>query len=148
MRFWLTWLILILLLILAIRRGGLPERIAVAAYVATSVIWFLGRLIIEPTTYLVLDPLVFAIDLMLFAVLLRVALLANRWWPLCACALQLIVLTAHFTKLFGISGMAGVYWGMTTLPVYAQLIILMLGIQFHARRVARIGQYPDWRAEG
>lgn len=144
MRFWLTWLILILLLTFAIRRGGQPERIAVAAYVATSLIWLFVRPLIGQTTYLKFDPLVFAIDLILFVVLLQVALRANRWWPLCACALQLIVLIAHITKVLGIHGMAGVYWGMTTLPVYAQLVALLIGTWFHHRRTKALGRYPDW----
>lgn len=144
MRFWLTWLVLIALLTLAIRRGGQPERIASAAYVGTSLIWLVARPIIGSSTFKDFDPLVFAIDLVLFVVLMRVAMRANRWWPLCASALQLIVLIAHGIKLVQIEGMAGVYWGMTTLPVYVQFGVLLGGIQNHAKRIKLLGRYPDW----
>lgn len=144
MRFWLTWLVLIALLSLAIRRGGQPERIAAAAYVGTSLIWLVARPIIVSSTFKDFDPLVFAIDLVLFVVLMRIATRANRWWPLCASALQLIVLIAHGIKLAQIQGMAGVYWGMTTLPVYVQFGVLLAGIQNHAKRIKSLGRYPDW----
>lgn len=144
MRFWLTWLVLISLLTLAMRRGGQPERIAAAAYVGTSLIWMVARPIIGSSTFVNFDPLVFAVDLVVFVVLMRVALRANRWWPLCASALQLIVLIAHGVKFFQIHGMAGVYWGMTTFPVYLQFGVLLFGIRNHAKRLKVLGRYPDW----
>lgn len=144
MRFWLTWLVLIALLGLAMKRGGQPERIAAAAYVATALIWMIARPIFGSLDFTNFDPVGFAIDLVVFVVLMRVALRANRWWPLCASALQLIVLIAHGIKLLQIEGMAGVYWGMTTLPVYVQFGVLLAGIQNHAKRIKSLGRYPDW----
>jgi hypothetical protein len=147
MRFWLTEAALLLLLALALRRGGQPEKwIAIAITVA----FFLDtalHVILGPAGFRTFDPLTFVTDAGICGVELWVALRANRWWPLCATALQLIVLIGHLAEALQISGLPQVYWGMTTLPLYLQLGVLLAGIYAHARRVATRGPYPDWRLD-
>ena len=147
MRFWLTEAALLLLLALAIRRGGQPEK-WIASTIPLS--FFLGAILIAargPEEFWAFDPLLFVIDAGIFGVELWVALRANRWWPLCATALQLIVLIGHIAKALQIRGLPQVYWGMTTLPLYLQLGVLLAGIYAHAGRVAARGPYPDWRLD-
>lgn len=147
MRFWLTGAALLLLLALAIRRGGQPEK-WIAGTITLS--FFLGAALIAargPAGFWTFDPPLFVIDAGIFGVELWLALRANRWWPLCATALQLIALIGHIAKALQISGLPEVYWGMTTLPLYLQLGVLLAGIYAHARRVAARGPYPDWRLD-
>ena len=147
MRFWLTEAALLLLLALALRRGGQPEKwIAIALTVA----FFLDtalHLILGHAGFRTFDSLIFVPDAGIFGVELWVALRANRWWPLCATALQLIVVIGHVAKLLQIKGLPEVYWGMTTLPLYLQLGVLLAGIYAHSNRVAARGPYPDWRLD-
>lgn len=145
MRFWLTEVALYLLLALAVWRGGRPERIVAIVFTTA---FLLGAAIDEirgQIQFLIFDPTYFSIECVVFSALLPVALRANRWWPLCACALQLIILTGHIAKLMNVPGMAGFYWGMTTIPTYFQFVTLLLGILAHWQRTKRIGPYRDWQ---
>lgn len=145
MRLWLTIATLGILLLLAFRRGGEPERVAATTFVLAHALGLSHRLLFGPTSYLDFHSVQFAIEIGVSVSLAHVAIRANRWWPLCASALQVLVVFAHFSKLVGLKGMVGVYWGMTTVPTYLQYLALLAGIYSHSRRVRRIGRYPDWR---
>lgn len=145
MRFWLTALALFLLLLMARSRGGQPERIASQIYLAAFCLNVGLEKLVGPIGFAKLNLPTFASDLPLFLGIIAVSIRANRFWPLLAGALQLIVVITHLAKLLGIRGMVGVYWGMTTIPIYLQLLVLLGGIWAHQSRLRRIGPYPDWR---
>lgn len=147
MRFWLTEAALLLLLTLALRKGGQPERWLAITFIAAFFAGTAADLVRGSPGFLHFDPLYLAIECAVLAMLLFVALRANRWWPLCASALQLIVVITHLVKYFQISGMSGVYWGMTTIPSYLQLLMLLAGIFAHVQRTEKMGPYPDWRVD-
>jgi hypothetical protein len=75
----------------------------------------------------------------------RLALRANRMWPLWAAAAQLICVSGHVAVFVSPEGMRRAYWALTQLPQYIQLIALVLGAVAHARRFDRIGPYRSWR---
>ena len=145
MRFWLTEVALLLLLALALQRGGQPEKRAAIAYLCAFLYVPVTRILFGQPNFLNFDVPLFTADSVVLAVLVWIALRANRWWPLWASALQLIVVVAHLAKLAEIRGMAGVYWGMTTIPTYLQFFVLLGGIRAHHSRLQKIGPYPDWR---
>jgi hypothetical protein len=147
MRFWLTLVLLLLLLYLASKRGGQPEIWAAVAYGTSCHFIPAARIFAGQPTFLEFDPLLFFVDSAVLAALVAVALRANRLWPLCASALQLLVVTAHLAKLMRIEGMSGVYWGMTTLPMYLGYLVLALGILKSVQRAKESVEYPDWRDE-
>lgn len=144
MRFWLTEAALLWLLILAVRRGGQPERWVAIAFAVTFFVGLAVDAIRVPAGFKDFDVAYFMIDLALLCAIFHVALKANRLWPICASALQLIVVICHLVKLTPIDAMPGVYWGMTTVPQYAQLLTLLVGIRAHSQRSRRLGAYPDW----
>lgn len=147
MRFWLTEAVLLLLLCLAWRRGGQPERWVAISLALTFFLLLGARGLTGSPQFTTLDPVLFTIDTSALALLVWVALRANRWWPLWCSALQLIVVVGHLAKLLEIKGMPGVYWGMTTLPIYGEYLLLLFGIAAHVRRRQKLGSYPDWRED-
>lgn len=145
MRSLLTIASLGLIFYLALRRGGGPERIVAVIFASSLVLEVSRHLLIGPISFRVFDPTLFVIETCALVGLVIIALRANRWWPLCVSAFQVLVVFTHLAKLFGLNGIAGVYWAMTTFPYYVQYLILLAGIYSHSRRVSTLGRYPDWR---
>jgi hypothetical protein len=96
-------------------------------------------------TWFAVNPGHFVIDLWAWLTLTWVALNANRAWPLWVSATQLIVVTAHFAKLFEFDEARRSYFLMTQAPGLAQLVVLIIGTYAHVARQRRIGRYPAWR---
>lgn len=145
MRLFLTSVILLLVLFLALRRGGEPERYVSITLVIALVISVTNRSVFGSPTFQGFQPILFTLECSVLVSFVTIALLANRVWPLWVAALQLLVVTAHVAKLLGIGGLAGVYWAMTTVPSYLQIIALLLGIRAHLERLRLVGDYPDWQ---
>ena len=74
-----------------------------------------------------------------------VAIRANRWYPLCFAAFQLVAFAAHVVRgaIREIHPLA--YGAMYVGPSYFQMVVLALGIWAHRRRTVRRGSYPSWR---
>lgn len=145
MRLWLTIIVLVLLLLVAVRNGGAPERYTAFAIAIAFTFNALVIAIQGPSDFQTFEPLRCAIEVGMFVACTLIAVYANRFWPICIAALQLIILTAHLARLIDIQGLAGVYWGITTIPSYLQLMVLVIGIRSHAQRKTRLGPYRDWR---
>lgn len=148
MRFYFTVWCLAFLLAYALRRGGQPERFVALTFALSFIVGFVALSVWGSPDLLAFDAMHFAIELACLAVLLFTAVYANRWWPICIAALQVIVIFTHLVKASGVTGMVGVYWAMTTIPTYMQYIALALGTALHARRVGRVGPYRSWRKTG
>lgn len=134
----------LLVLVLAIARGGTPER-----WVATSAA---AIFVIDPIYHLVVGKVDFTgfvlghflMDLANFAVTTTVALRANRIWPMFASAALLVGLVCHLFAAFHVQGVNWAFWAMTQLPPWAQLMIILIGTKLHQTRLARVGPYPNW----
>ena len=136
-----------LLLLAVLWRGDAPERILGAtlagmlgvdqlhhALVGGSILWRnanLGHI---------------AIDCAVFAVVVPVALRANRVYPLWIGAAQLIALLAHIYRLSLTDINRFAYDVMAVIPSYIQLTAMTLGLGFHMSRRKRLGSYPSWRS--
>lgn len=136
----------VFLLVAAFKVGDEPERIVAAA--------LMGMLIFSGINLILFDhsPLSTNIDLGFFiidgltaAVLIAVALKANRIYTLWMAGFQIIALLAHFARGLteAISPIA--YVILVVGPSYFQIIILTFGIWLHHRRVRRHGTYRPWR---
>ena len=129
----------------ALWRGGPPERIAakvVIVWVLTDVGY---HLLFGPSGFVVVDPAHLLIDGGELVAILWVALRANRLWPLWAAAAQVMTVAGLMVVMFGESGINYAYWAMTQLPPYIQLLALVCGAAFHARRFRQFGYYRSWR---
>jgi hypothetical protein len=129
-----------------LRRGGPPEKIAaqiITAWILTDVGY---HLVFGPSSFAEVDPVHLVLDGAELAAITWLALRANRVWPVWAAAAQLITFSGHLAVMIDSGGMRRAYWAMRELPGYMQLLALVWGAAFHARRYRRIGPYRSWRA--
>ena len=142
---WLPRLVLFFAIPFAVRKGGEPERLVAIVIVAALVCDVLNHLLFGDPTWFDVNPGHFVIDIWTFLVFGWVALKANRGWPLWVCAAQLIVVIAHFSKLFEVDEARLSYWVLTQVPDCVELVVLIIGTAAHVMRQDRIGRYAEWR---
>ena len=85
------------------------------------------------------------IDAVACAAALAVALYANRVYPLCFAAVQILALFAHLARAMAVEILPTAYAIMFITPSYLQMLLLGAGIWAHWRRVRRYGPYRSWR---
>ncbi len=95
--------------------------------------------------YYDIDVFLASIDLLAGCAWITVALYANRNYPLCIAAMQLLSMTAHLAKglVETISTIA--YAFMVVAPGWFQLLFLAVGLSRHILRKRRFGPYREWR---
>jgi hypothetical protein len=84
-------------------------------------------------------------DVLAFGAFMWIALNANRTYPLWLAGFQLVAIGAHGVKALGdvVSPLA--YAILAIGPSYGQLLVLILGLTAHRRRLRGFGDYRDWR---
>jgi hypothetical protein len=126
----------------AIWRGGLPERIVGVSLLLAGL---LTRLAYQPFAgrFVSVDWGVLAIDVVLLAILLAVALFADRFWPLWLAAFHALGTGAHLVRGvdYGIEPVA--YAILLAAWSYPMILLLAIGTARHARR-KREGAARDW----
>lgn len=129
----------------ALWRGGAPERaVAVSFLVAGLATPLLDLPQVQRFYSVALGVL--AIDLLLLAALLAIALRADRFWPLLVVSLQAIIIIAHLVKLADPELIRRAYAMMIALWTYPQLILLVIGTVRHRRRLRRNGTDSSWKS--
>lgn len=137
----------LLLMAAALRWGAAPERLCVSALFFMVFGDRLYHLIVQRgTIYGAVDLGHLFIDLVGAAILVGVALQANRVYPLWASAFQLVSLVSHFTREASANIGVPAYALMNYVPYYAVLLIVTAGLWNHMRRERRHGPYPAWRS--
>ena len=143
----LQWAGFILLFVASLRWGKGPERICAGVYV--------GLILSEVVYHLLLggetrhdrtDPFHFAVNFVAWATLLKVALEANRIYPIWLCVFQTISVLSHAVRNILSDDFTVAYWLMVTGPSNFAIVTLAIGLALHCRRVRRIGSYRSWRA--
>ena len=86
------------------------------------------------------------IEVIVAAVMVAVALRANRMYTLWMAGFQIIALLAHFARELADQISPIAYVMMYVGPSYLQIITLGLGIWLHYKRVQRHGSYRSWRS--
>ncbi|MES3100509.1 hypothetical protein [Sphingomonas faeni] len=95
--FLLFWSSLLAASLAAFRWGGPPEKAVACMYLLAAA----ATLVVEPALgvrYRQVELGVFLIDACLLAGLVFVSIRADRWWPLCATALQILAVLSHVGK--------------------------------------------------
>lgn len=132
--FFLFWSSLLAVAFAAHRWGEWPERAVAALYVGSAV----ATALLRPTItlrYQNVEVAVFLIDVCLFCGLAVVALRADRWWPLCATALQVMTLLSHVGKAVNPHLWRYGYQLMAVWAAWPMVGLLALGIwRCHRRR--------------
>ena len=126
----------------ALWRGGMPERIVGLSLLIAG---GLTRLAYAPFAerFVSVDWGVLAVDLGLLAILLGVALHADRFWTLWLAAFHLLGTGGHLVRSLdhGIEPIA--YAILLASWSYPMILLLVIGTARHARRRKR-GQERDW----
>ena len=139
-----AWLYLALLLTVSVwtlRRGGAPERIAMAAILiavaATSAVAsnrvFGGR-----------ETGIFVVDLLLTVVIFTLAMLAERFWPLWLSAILIVGVMLQLAIWYAPHHHRGVYLILHAMSAYPTLILILAGTLRHRHRLRRDGHDPAW----
>lgn len=127
----------------AIGRGGAPERLAGAALLAAAGgTWLLQSP--AAVRFVGVELGVLAVDVILLAVLLVIALHADRWWTLWMTALHALGTGAHFVRFVDQDVLRFVYALLTATWSYPILVLLTVGTARHRLRIRRSGHDLDW----
>ena len=137
---------LLIACLFARKHGGAPERATAATlalmYVLDPAYHFIwGNL----TIYQTVNIGHLAIDAIMMALLLPIALFANRRWTLLTASAQAVALLSHFLRSISPEMNQWVYAAFIRGPSYLQIALLFIGTERHRRRVILMGSYPSWR---
>ncbi|MBD8735331.1 hypothetical protein [Sphingomonas sp. CFBP 13706] len=97
-----------------------------------------------PSRFYGLELNVFVVDAALFAMLIIVALRADRGWPLLIAALQFDAVGAHLVKLVAPETIRVAYALLITVWSWPTQMLLAVGTWRHVRRVRREGNDRSW----
>ena len=128
----------------ALARGGAPERIAAAIFLAAALL----SLAVEQPQGSRFDSVevgVLVIDLAVLAGFLILSATANRFWPIWMAAMQGVQVLSHFAIAVNATIIPWAYWNAQTLWSYPMLGLLALATLWHLRRVKACGVDPSWR---
>lgn len=116
--------------------GGRPERQVAAMLVAATIA---SKLVAWPLYghFAVFEAALFAIDVLLLAGLLAVALTSDRYWPLWLTPLHAYTVIAHVGRWIMPDTLAAVYLSNSALMADPGLIMLIVAAWRQHRRVRR-----------
>lgn len=142
-------LFVVALFLVALWRGGGPERACAGVLIGMVIVQLALRDFTGlQRTYGSLDPVLFIIDLLGLAGFVAIGLRANRFYPLVLAAAQLVAFMAHLARAMvePVSSLA--YYLLIAMPFWFQIVVLGIGIGRHIHRSGRHGPYGDWRQVG
>lgn len=127
----------------AFTRGGVPERMA-GAFLLVAAIATRMLFLSEVTHYVSVDVAIASLDVCLLAILVVLALYADRFWPIWMAALQALGTMAHLAKAIEPSVVSMAYVILLAVWSYPMVIILAIGTLRHRRRLSAAGTDLDW----
>ncbi len=139
-------LLVALLFVLALWRGGAPEKACASILLGMVslqlVLYELAGLDSDFSNTNLVGIVIDTIGLLAF---LAVSLRANRFYPMVLAAAQLVAFTSHLVQMLvePISSLA--YYLLYAMPFWFQILILAGGLWRHAYRASSSGHYRDWR---
>lgn len=125
-------------------RGGPPERIGAAILTVGSLLTFAALLSERAAVYRSLEVGVFLVDVATFLAFLVLALRADRLWPLCITALQIVGTAGHAVKLVDPQVLPYAYAFALRLWGYPMILLLVVGTWNHQKRLAKFGVDKSW----
>ncbi|HET9637763.1 MAG TPA: hypothetical protein VFP12_00980 [Allosphingosinicella sp.] len=124
-------------------RGGPPERIGAAIFIA-GVLFTRVAVSGAATRYSSIEAGVLIVDVAILSALLVLALRADRLWPLWVAALQAIGAAGHAVKLANPEVIRWAYAFALAFWSYPMLFLLAFGTWNHQRRLAKFGVDKSW----
>jgi hypothetical protein len=145
----MTRLILFLLVWLgccayALIRGGAPEKIGAAIFLAAAL---LSAVLEEPagSRFDSVETGVLLVDLAVLAGFVTLSLTADRFWPIWMSGMQGVQVLSHFAIAVNATVIPWAYWNAQTLWSYPMLILLAAATAWHRFRLRTRGADPSWR---
>lgn len=141
------WSLLLVVFVIAFRRGRLDERTAAVVCLAASVVSFaIGRLL--DASFDSVEHGLLLVDLVVLALFVAIALRSERYWPLWVAGLQLSTLLAHGFKAFDFALIPEVYAAAERFWSYPILLIILVAAWRSHRRYEEIERFEDLRPAG
>lgn len=127
----------------ALRRGGAPERVVGLALLAAAGSTRFVLTAFE-TRFVGIEIGVLVVDVLLLAILLMVALHADRRWVEWIAALHALGTGMHFAQILSPDTSRLTYAILSAIWSYPIVLLLAVGTARHARRMAEMGSDLDW----
>lgn len=145
-RAYIQYLIIFALTAYAFARGAGPEKQA-GAILSAMVVVFLAyhQFAGQSGMYDKIDLGLMAIDLAVLVLLMRLAIRANRIYPLWMLAAQLIATLMHLGRELDSHVPPIAYFLLVHAPSYIQVLAFAAGLVAHRRRTKIYGTYRSWR---
>ncbi len=125
--FLLFWSSLLIASLGAVRWGGWPEKAAAVMFLGSAIVTSLIRPSV-PTMYRDVEVGVFLIDAFLLAGLVWITVRADRWWPICATALQGLTVLSHIGRAMNQALWPYGYQLMATWASWPMVTVLAVGV--------------------
>ena len=137
--------ILLSLILIALWRGAGPERWSAAVFIGMFVLDRFYHFVLGPGAhYGTIDLGHFCIDLIATIAFVAIALRANRIYPLCLAALQVVAVISHVVRAISVAVAGGAYSILMIAPSYLQIAVFGGGLCLHLRRSQKFPHYPSW----
>lgn len=127
----------------ALRRGGAPERVVGVALLAAALSTRLALSGLD-VRFAGLEAGVLLVDVLLLAVLIVVALNADRRWVAWVTSLHALGVGIHFAHLVTPGAERMAYAILSAVWSYPIVVILAFGTRRHVQRLAATGYDLDW----
>jgi hypothetical protein len=125
-------------------RGGTPEVVGGTIIGVGSLLTFVALLSSMADLYGSIEVGVFVVDVVALMAFLALALRAERLWPLCVTALQVVGTAGHAVKLVDPQILPSAYAFALRFWGYPMILLLVLGTWNHQKRLARNGVDKSW----
>lgn len=139
------WTLLAGTLVFVLWRGGQPERTAIVAWTAASLL-STGSVELRLGSYDSVQFGVFAIDIVLLAAFVWLALRADRVWPLWVTGFHLVGVLTHVAKVLKPDLHPWAYAIGQAGGGYLVLAAITIGTLRHSTRVRKSGPERSWKA--
>ena len=137
--------VLLLLILIALWRGAGPERWSAAVFIGMFLLDRLYHFVLgSGARYGTMDLGHFCIDSIAAIAFVAIALRANRIYPLCLAALQVVAVVSHVIRAISVAVAGGAYSILMIAPSYLQIAVFGAGLCLHLRRSRTFRHYPSW----
>lgn len=127
-------------------RGGAPERIVAALFIAGMVLSPLVQLP-RQSAFQSAELGIFAIDLMILIALVLLAMTSTRYWTMAMASLAMPPPLATVVAVLQPGMLPRGYFVIEVMPSWLMMILLLIATRRHRIRLRRYGMDPAWQHE-
>lgn len=130
----------------AVRCGGWPERVAVAALASANILSIVAIQLLPRTAgFSKFAEALAVVDVLLLLILTWIALIANRLWTMVLAGLQLSLVLAHVSKALYPALPTASYGIFAQFWAWPMIVAVAIGTRNHRKRTREFGEESDWK---